>query len=103
MTDSLLTLEFLLTRGFFPKEIVPSFNTKDLSKVLGKITLKNNRMQTSKCFIHSFPKTKNVRRGLGIPNPKNQILLSKAITDNWKEIFIISKRSKISKRILFSE
>lgn len=101
MTDSLLAIESLLGRGFFPKEIVPSFNTKDLSKnlseVLSKIELGNSKLQTSKCFIHSFPKTKNIRRGLGIPNPKHQILLSKAVTDNWEDIYNFSKQSKISK------
>ena len=97
MTEPVLKIESLLERGYFPKEIVPAFNTKDLSKILDKIPLENNQTKTSKCFIHSFPKTKNIRRGLGIPNPKHQILLSKAIADNWEEIYKFTKQSKISK------
>ncbi|MEM8723117.1 MAG: RNA-directed DNA polymerase [Cyanobacteria bacterium P01_G01_bin.39] len=93
----MVTIESLLERGYFPKEIVPAFNTRNLSTILDDFDFSNHQPKTSKCLIHSLPKTKDIRRNLSIPNPKHQILLSKAIADNWIKIYSFTSQSRISK------
>lgn len=87
----MLTKKDLVSKGYFPAELTPNFNTTRLGDCLDVITdrdleghLEQNR--TSKCCIYTIPKMNRLRRILGIPNPLHQIALCNAICDNWDSL-----------------
>lgn len=94
----------LISKGYFPAELPPPFNTE----LLGVVALEMfNHFQSldngvKKDFLetlnlnYSVPKVGLSRRLMGIPNPIHQIELSKIICDNWTEIRSIYDRSIIS-------
>lgn len=108
----------LLKKGYFPKELPPPFQTelfaskiKDIYIEWKKVTLSvekkekkerqafKDKFRESKWVVHSIPKVGFSRRLLGIPNPYHQAILSKTITDNWKDIELIYNNSKMSSSI----
>ena len=91
-----------IRRGYFPKEIPPSFKTASLAKALNPAatgfpfvdaaqTLKWTWLDT-----HSLGRASIVRRTLGIPNPMNHWALAKESADNWTSIRAHIRRSTLS-------
>ncbi|MEX2153689.1 MAG: RNA-directed DNA polymerase [Gemmatimonadaceae bacterium] len=87
----------LLARGWFPKELPPSFTTLDFAnKVLGYAgtwpKFVSNEKRTQLC-THSYAKAALYRRPLGIPNPVPQLALSLLIAKHWARIERLIRRS----------
>lgn len=89
----------LITKGYFPQEIVPWFNTDKLISIK-EIILSNidtySSPRVSKPCKYSMPKGKHARRNLSIPNPYHQFKLCKIISEHWSEIRDIISYSKMS-------
>jgi hypothetical protein len=113
----------ILNGGYFPKELPPSFLTKDLSENIDEIRNQWNtfftaettkrgtetrpqfrqrkdelyaKYSSSKCVEFSISKGKLSRRLLKIPNPKHFILVSKLVSEKWTEISDIFSTSEYS-------
>lgn len=99
----------LLSKGFFPEQVIPPLNSKKLANNLPEIIKKfpeivtkkdtgllKNLPKKSKCMQFSVPKTNNYRRFFSIPNPLHQTILCLKIENNWLEIGNHIKKSKIS-------
>lgn len=82
------TTQDFIGKGFFPKELVPTFTTENLAQNLHHVKdyLENSQYPASKCCSYTFPKVKHLRRNLGIPNPVHQIKFCQVLVDNWSEI-----------------
>ena len=82
-------LHALLASGYFPKELPPPFNTRDLAKYrksVGEAWNNGNDYPKSKPEIFTVPRIGNWRRDLSIVNPVAQFYLSSLIADEWVEI-----------------
>ncbi|MBB3841543.1 hypothetical protein FHS57_005571 [Runella defluvii] len=94
----------LISKGYFPAELPPPFNTELLGvEALNMFNyfqaLNNSVKKDFKETInlaYSVPKFGLSRRLMGIPNPIHQIDLSKIVCDNWIEIQALYGRSSIS-------
>ncbi len=101
-----MNLKNLIAKGYFPKELPPSFITYYFSNKLDDIekewVLINEKVQRkfsgTRCTDFSIPKVGINRRKLSIPNPLSQLQLSKCISDNYTEINKVFS-SKISASI----
>ncbi len=94
-----MTLEDLLSKGYFPVEIPPPFHTSELSSKYKSLKSKLTALkikESSRCANFSIAKVGLVRKLLKIPNPIHQVKLSEIISDNWNDIEIIHKESKFS-------
>ncbi|TYQ16950.1 UNVERIFIED_CONTAM: reverse transcriptase (RNA-dependent DNA polymerase) [Acetivibrio alkalicellulosi] len=94
----------IIEKGYFPKELIPPFETKKLSSILDTVVIPRLNSFTntkSKYCDYSISNVNHIRRILGIPNPLNQIRLGKVIVDNWSEIthHIYSSTLSLSKPI----
>lgn len=88
-------LSVILARGYFPKELPPSFNTKSFGAFAetAPVTFdldttpkgsKNNL--TTQPAIHNLARTGTLRRKLTIPNPVNQYQIARAVAEGWTEL-----------------
>ena len=108
-----MTLEELLARGFFPKELPPPFQTEIYAGKLTEIETKWHRVVSlprteieqaifkkkyfdSKWAKYSIPKFGFSRRSLAIPNPFHQTILAKSIIDHYADIQSVLSRSAVS-------
>lgn len=94
-------LKDLIEKGYFPKELVPAFNTKSLAAILDSQILPNMdsytaQYKTSLYSKHNIARAGRSRRVLAIPNPLQQIKLSKTIVDNWIELENFINQSQLS-------
>ncbi|MEA5536134.1 RNA-directed DNA polymerase [Crocosphaera sp. XPORK-15E] len=100
MTTPQLTLDNLIGQGFFPKELIPAFQTNQLAKITERTVNNKNEFlkghERSNCSYHSFPKNQVTRRNLGIPNPLHQLILSNEIYKNWESIYNLCQKSELS-------
>ncbi|MDB5235081.1 MAG: RNA-directed polymerase [Hymenobacter sp.] len=98
-----MDLKNLLSRGYFPRELPPSFTTTSFANKLTIIESEWNLLDKktrekhseTKCVDYNIPKVGLSRRRISIPNPLSQWMLAKCIVDNYTEIekFFISKTS----------
>lgn len=84
-------LRSLLERGFFPEELPPPFNTKDLAhyrKYVWENWPEQPQQQPPRTIpeIYSIQRLGWKRRNLSIVNPISQYFLSKKISDDWVKI-----------------
>lgn len=99
-----MTVIDLITKGYFPEELLPPFTSEDLEKVVECVLLDIDSLDPidgtkrviSKLGTYTTPKIKSYRRNLSIPNPLHYIRLSKSIVENWKEIDEHCEESMIS-------
>lgn len=94
-----MTIEDLLGKGYFPKDLPPPFNTKVLAAKY--VAIRNSLAGTDKkvptrCADFSTAKVGLVRKIIKIPNPIHQCDLSETIVDNWTDIEAIYQTSKFS-------
>lgn len=105
-------LQALLSKGYFPKEVPPSFSTESLAKTVlisgfdpddvfvapkyGQKQLKSAREGISRLCRHNLATINRTTRPLHIPHPSHFYFLCKAITDDWKDIRSHLGKSKIS-------
>ncbi|HGS4434695.1 TPA: hypothetical protein ACMDNU_003868 [Vibrio cholerae] len=94
-------LEALLSRGYFPKEILPAFTTEQYAKAITENydklpdLFRNNKF-ISMCGTHNVSRKRTLRRKLGIPNPVSYFRLADVITENWYEINECVRKSHLS-------
>ncbi len=100
-----MTVLDFMTRGYFPEELPPSFDTLDFAKLnIADIEKAMPQKNTpKKCTPYSIPKIKAYRRRLGIPNPVSYFRLSKTIADNWANITTFTNSSTFSTSRLQSD
>jgi hypothetical protein len=98
-----LTLQSLMSRGYFPDRVIPPVNALGLAPALMDIfayvvpittkMLAKKAGKRSRCVSHSVPKRKHLRRSLSIPNPLAQSMLSVEIASNWEQLRIFCESS----------
>lgn len=98
----MLTIERLLSLGYFCEELPPPFVSNQLGKkykqllpILGSIP-KKDKLWDTLCVDYIAPKVGIHRRNLSIPNPYPQIKLSEIIISKWPEIESHYKKSTFS-------
>lgn len=99
-------LDSLLRRGYFPKELPPSFHTFDFANVLTTSTPPNvfdldtggkpSRRYTSLCAQHSLTRPGGSKRRLQVPNPINYHQLASLLDKNWQAIIAHCNQSSSS-------
>lgn len=93
-------LKVLVSKGYFPDELPPIFNTKNLSDISSELLKYSdnykNEVKHSKALLYTVPRYKNTRRNLMIPNPHHQFQLSRIIVENWSDLSQFYKKSEIS-------
>lgn len=89
----------LITRGYFPKELPPPFNTKSFADLASASTtlLNSCSKNTAKLYHHNHVRYGLLRRKLGIPNPAFFLQISHLIEDKWYEIQQITNKSNYTK------
>ena len=98
-----MNLKNLLSKGYFPRELPPSFTTASFAGRLPVIESEWNlltkkvqdKYSETKCVNYNIPKVGLGRRRISIPNPLSQWMLAKCIVDNYAviEAFYSSKTS----------
>lgn len=99
-------LSNLLSRGYFPKELPPPFNTRSFgafAESAPAAVMELNIFNTSKKnnfvsrpAVHNQARAGTLRRKLTIPNPVNQYQVARAIIQGWSEIKNLCRSSPIS-------
>lgn len=91
----------ILTRGYFPRELPPSFNSLQLEKIDNSASYSQIRTVNQSSFLLpvSVPRIKYSRRELNIPNPLAMIKLALEIEDNFSQIYRQINKSTISKSL----
>lgn len=94
------TLFGIISRGYFPKELPPAFNTRSLARIAknpGALPPEfTTPVNATKNCNHSYLARANSRRRLGIINPIDYIALSINIVGNWKQLKSFFNKSDIS-------
>jgi hypothetical protein len=96
----MVSLDNLVRKGYFPKELIPAFNTEGLADSLPslepRLSSPSFGPKYSIPYSFSIPRPPYKRRHLCIPNPLHQIRLCKEITDNWTELDTFLRSSDLS-------
>jgi len=94
-----MTLNDLLEKGYFPKELPPPFNTKQFSAYFEtKSNFKGYKGNENKSNYAEFsiPKLNFSRTKVAIINPYNYLVLAEVIKNNWNKIEVIYNGSTIT-------
>ncbi len=97
-----LQLFDLLKDGYFPKELPPPFNTTEYAiSVAGPSTTISSSVFLSKPMfsmfcVHNLARTGELRRNLGIPNPKHFYRLGKHLVQYWNQLETFTHASPFS-------
>jgi hypothetical protein len=77
------TLLALLTKGYFPRELPPPFNTRSFG-AYAVVNARNwPKSQWTRCARHNLARPGGLRRPLGIPNPAAYFRLADIVAANW--------------------
>lgn len=95
------TTHDLLSRGYFPKELPPTFCSDDFAnKVVaplgGMPQTFQEHSRTARLCEHNLARAGTLRRKLGLPNPVLQYNLCRLIEKNWRQIRTASCASVLS-------
>jgi hypothetical protein len=102
-----LSLEDIMTRGYFPDRVIPPVNALGISVALPdmlsyiqpimlEILQKKPNKFRSRCVTHSVPKRKHLRRSLAIPNPLHQCMAANEIAVNWQTLHNFCAQSPLA-------
>ena len=104
-----VSVEDLMTRGYFPDRVIPPVNSLALSVAIPDILaytqpivsdilrrVRGVGFERTRCATHSVPKRKHLRRTLSIPNPLHQCILSAEIASNWQTLEAFCAQSPLS-------
>jgi hypothetical protein len=92
-----LSLEDLMTKGYFPDRVIPPVNSLGMlnalpdvftyiEPIMQAILEKKPNKFRSRCVTHSVPKRKHLRRSLSIPNPMHQCMAANEVANHWKTL-----------------
>lgn len=92
-----MDLHSLLSKGYFPKELPPIFNTQKFAEFINKSSIiETPSEESSKCARFYIPKNSHFKRLIMIPNPAHQYILTQHILSSYDEIESIFNKSKNS-------
>jgi hypothetical protein len=85
------SLEVLVSRGYFPRELPPAFSSSSYGSFLAasQATLParfNQHSLTAKMLSHNLARSGSLRRKLSIPNPIVFYQLASCIVENWHDL-----------------
>ena len=90
----------LLERGYFPSQLPPPFLTESLAKhhqsLFNLWPSGYNKLPSTRGEHFSVARAGHSRRPITIPNPVNQLHLSRAIGDHWRDLRQYFSKSKLS-------
>ena len=89
------TLQSLLARGYFPRELPPPFTTQDFAAYAVNHT-GNWPARRTQCVSHNLARPGGLRRPLSIPNPPAFYRLADLLVSNWATIRTHTWRSRMS-------
>ena len=89
------TLQSLLARGYFPRELPPPFTTQDFAAFAVNHT-GGWPTQRTQCVSHNLARPGGLRRPLSIPNPRAFFRLAKLLVSNWTTIRTHTWRNRMS-------
>jgi len=95
-----------LRKGYFPKELPPSFKTASFAKALDPKAVSfpfvdaasSKRLEWTWMMHHSLARASHVRRSLGIPNPVTHWTLAKEVADNWQHC-VTTRHARPSQKV----
>lgn len=95
------TLQGFLSKGYFPKELPPPFESESYGNLVSSATalpaeFNSNHARTSRAINHNYLKVGALRRQLTIPNPLHYYRLSKELVANWSNVQALTNISSIS-------
>lgn len=90
---SKLTADELCRRGYFPRELPPSFTTESFSQATRNRSVGPARTQ---CVRHNLTRINRARRPLKVPNPVAFTELADVTTELWPEIRELLHKIKFS-------
>jgi Reverse transcriptase (RNA-dependent DNA polymerase) len=83
----MLTASALLGKGYFPKELPPPFETRDLAANLSALEASSTLTGgATECVGHNLARVSGTRRPLRVPNPRSFILLARELQQQWSAI-----------------
>jgi hypothetical protein len=103
-----LTVNELMTRGYFPDRVIPIVNSLSIldaipniltfvtPKAIESMNKKQPGIHRNRAVSHSVPKRKHLRRSLAIPNPLIQCVLSEEISKGWNTLATFCAQSPLS-------
>lgn len=83
------TLLALLQKGYFARELPPTFKTESYGHYVaatGAGWSPHEKSRWRKCVAHNLARPGGLRRPLKLPNPVPYFVLAELITNNWAEI-----------------
>ena len=89
------TLESLLARGYFPRELPPPFTTRDFA-AFAVNHVGGWPAKWTQCVRHNLARPGGLRRPLGIPNPRAFFRLADLLVSSWATVRAHTWRSDLS-------
>lgn len=94
------TLEGLLSRGYFPRELPPAFSSKSFGAFIAAhqaiLRSRFNQNLKAKTIPHNLARSGSLRRKLGIPNPILFYQLASCVVENWTDLHRCASQSHFS-------
>lgn len=95
------TLEDILGRGMFPRELPPIFSSVAFSKFVGAKSVPMNDWMgdpkiDTQCAVHHHGRPGQLPRRLGIPNPFAYARLAELVVQNWERFTIHWGSSRVA-------
>jgi len=94
--------EALLSKGYFPSQLPPSFTTKQLAdnltalQAIWKINTPKSKAPACKPEIFSVARTGHLRRSTCLTNPIPQTFLATFIAQHWGDFISLYRKSRLS-------
>src|SRR5260370_7579756 len=76
------TLRSLLSKGYFPRELPPPFNTLTFAPYAAKVGGSWKQSTRTRCVSHNLARPGGFRRPLRIPNPVSYFALAAILASN---------------------
>lgn len=92
----MIFVDELLTRGYFPKELPPSFTSAHYAEVAASLSASPNADKWTEPVTLNLARPGNLRRRLSIPNPFSQQAVAQACENGWPIVEAHVGASKIS-------
>ncbi len=90
------TLRSLLSKGYFPRELPPPFNTLTFAPYAAKVGGSWKQSTRTRCVSHNLARPGGFRRPLRIPNPVSYFALADIVASNWPAIMAHTGKHRLS-------
>lgn len=91
-----VTLSSILSKGYFPRELPPTFYTAKYARYAKKEGPSWPIGRWTRCVQHSLARPGGLRRPLKIPNPLSFFTIANIISTNWLEIRAHTWKERLS-------